>query len=175
MRVINWSEVPEAAEDRLVANGYICKITAVEDIPEKEYLRLEYDIAEGPFAGYYQNLYQRANFWGGNVIRSYKESARSFFKSFLTAIQESNHGYQFQNDEKTLVGKWIGFVLREEYRKNNGDIGTRLVVDQTRSIDKIKAGDFEVRPKKRIEQTPNSSTYSGGFQPLSDADDDLPF
>ena len=41
MKKINWKNVEEAKEfEKLPAGGYICGITAVEDVPEKEYLRI---------------------------------------------------------------------------------------------------------------------------------------
>jgi hypothetical protein len=174
MKKIDWNNVQEAKDfERVPPMGYICEITAVEDVPEKEYLRIEYDIAHGDFRGYYRQLYASKNFWGGNFIRSYKETAQSFFKSFLTAVKESNPGYIFNDDERSLRGKKIGLVLaEEEYTKSTGDIGTRLYVAETRSIAKIIAGDYKIPDKKKLP----GQAESPKFTPVADDDDgELPF
>lgn len=52
MKNINWNSVPDPVElPRLTPGGYVCKITVAVDVPEKEYLKLEYDIAEGEAQG----------------------------------------------------------------------------------------------------------------------------
>lgn len=170
MKNIDWNSVEEAQEYKsLPAGGYICEITAAEDVEEKEYLRLEYDIQRGDFAGYWRNLYENKGFWGGHFIRSYKETARGFFKAFITALQESNPGYTFNNDERSLVGKAVGLVLyEEEYLKNDGSVGTRLTVDRPRSVKAILSGDFKVPDKKVL-----AGSKTPEFTPIDD--DDVPF
>lgn len=175
MKNINWDNVEEAKDfERLPAGGYIGKITSVEDVPEKEYLKIEYDIADGEFAGYYKDLYHNRGFWGGSFIRSYKETALSFFKSFKTAVEKSNPGYTYNNDESTLKGKLIGLVLgEEEYKAKTGAVKTRLYVDKTRSVSEIRDGNFEVSQKKLL---PDDERPRADFSAIDiDGDDDLPF
>lgn len=161
--------------DNLPAGGYVCKIVSGEDIPEKEYLRLEYDIAEGEYAGWWQKTFDNAAFWGGKLFRSYKESALKFFKGFITAVEQSNGGYHWNDDEKTLIGKHVGLVLgEEEYTKNDGTIGTRLYVARNTSIDKIRSGEFDVPELKRLSKSKSGSS----FREMSESkleDGDLPF
>ena len=115
MKILNLDNVNAAEEfDRLIPGGYVCGITAVEDVPEKEYLRIEYDIAEGKLKNYYRTLYNNKGFWGGSTIKSYKEKALPFFKGFITAVEQSNAGYKWDNDENKLIRKLVGFVLAEE-------------------------------------------------------------
>ena len=53
MRKLNMTDVKEAGNFiRPTAGAYICKITDVEDIKDKEYLKVYYDCAEGDFKGY---------------------------------------------------------------------------------------------------------------------------
>jgi hypothetical protein len=172
MKNINWASVEEPKEyERLVPGGYICRIVKVEDLEDKEYLKIYYDIAFGDFKDYYKNLFEAKNFWGGNFIRSYKETAMSFFKGFLTAIEGSNQGFKadaFNGDINTLLGKFIGLVLaEEEYAANDGAIKTRLYVFQNRSVESIKNNDFKVPELKKISQ------QQAGFVPVNDTD--LPF
>lgn len=184
MKPINLSNVQEAGTFKgLTAGGYVCKIVNVEDVPEKEYLYIEYDVAEGEFKDYYKKLQERKNFWGGSMYKSYKEKALPMFKRFCSAVTKSNPGFIFDggeqnSDEKTLKGKLIGLVLfEEEYIKNNGDIGTRLKVDYETDVEKIRKGDFKVKPLKKLpdDQLPESARATDFMNIPADADEELPF
>ena len=46
MKHIDWDNVKEAKGfEKLPMGGYVCGITAVEDVPDKEQLKFEFDIA----------------------------------------------------------------------------------------------------------------------------------
>jgi hypothetical protein len=172
MRNLNLDDVEEAQEyKRVCAGGYVCKITAVEDIVAKEYLKIEYDIVEGEFKGYYKALFDSKQFWGGSFIRSYKTTALSFFKAFITAVENSNSEFKFGQDESKLVGKLVGLILsEEEYRKNDGTVGVRFAC-QPRSVEIIRNGVYEVPACKslKVSSTPSNAI----FTPIDD--DSLPF
>ena len=178
MKNINWNEVEEAKEfPKVEPGGYVCGITAVEDLPDKEYLRIEYDIAEGEHRNYYRELYMSKGFWGASFIKSYKETARPFFKAFKTAVENSNPGYVFNNDEKTLVRKYVGLVLaKEEYKANDGTVKERLYVDQIHSIDKIRKGEYTVPELKKLKEEPKAAAGFdlSDFEPLPE-DNTSPF
>ena len=55
MKKIDWNNVKENGS-QLPAGGYVCGITSVEDVPEKEYLKFEFDVAEGEYKNYYRAL-----------------------------------------------------------------------------------------------------------------------
>ena len=124
MKRVDMTNVQEPTGfDRPEAGAYICKITAVEDLPAKEYLKVTYDIAEGKYAGYYTKTREEHPdwAWAGAYSKSYKTSALSFFKRFCTAISRSNGNFVFDGgavnaDERTLVGKKIGLLFQEEAR-----------------------------------------------------------
>lgn len=165
--------------EKLPAGGYICKIKSVSDVPEKEYLKIEFDIADGKYKNWYADINKRTSKWYGNFIRSYKESATGFFKGFITAIEESNPGYKWNWQEQTLVGKWVGLVIAyEEYLNNDGDVRQRTYVAQNRSGQKIKAGDFTVPELKKLKQaTKSSPSARPGFDAMDmkEIDEDMPF
>lgn len=145
--------------ESLTPGAYICKVSQVKDDPDKEYLYLEYDIAEGEHAGYYERLSDRAGFWGGRVWLSYKDKAQSIFSRAIKAINVSNPNFIFNPfedgknaDEKTLIGKTFAIVLHEEeYDKNDGSVGTRLSASATAIITlaQAKEGKFN---KKLLEK-----------------------
>lgn len=181
MKKHNWDNIEEAKEyEKPTPGGYICGITNVIDDEQKEYLKLEYDFAEGKFKNYWRDLYNAKGFWGGSFLRSYKEKALPYFKGFKTAVEQSNSGYKFDEDNlAALKRKLVGLVLgEEEYQANDGSIKTRLYVAQILSAAKIKSGNFKVPPLKKLadntnQQTSSTSSANSNFTPI--ADDDLPF
>ena len=164
MKAIDFTNVPDQQDNdfkRMVSGAYICKIESVQDVADKEYLKIEYDIAEGQLKGYYADLFERRQFWGGRFIRSYKDTALSFFKAFITAVSNSNQGFAWTSNEQQLVGKKFGAVIaEEEYIKAKGDVGTRFYVAETRSVDAIRKGDFKVPDKKKLKSVPSNAPFT---------------
>jgi hypothetical protein len=158
MKTVNWASVEATQEfKKLVPGGYVCGIVNVEDCPDKEYLKVFYDITADEFKGYFKQLFDAKRFWGGSFFKSYKETALPFFKGFLTAIEKSNAGFtanNFDGDITKLKGKYIGLVLgEEEYISKENEVKKRLYVAQVHSIDKIKSNDFKVPELKKVETT----------------------
>ena len=153
MRKVNWDAVEEAGNyPRPVPGGYLARITVVEDVEDKEYLRINWDFCEGDLNGNNRDTAQKFGFWPMSFIRSYKESALGFFKVFKNCLEKSNPGYTF--DEFRLAdmrGKYIGIVLgEEEYISNKGEVKTKLVVVTTKTIQDIRDGNFTVPAKKLL-------------------------
>ena len=182
-RIENYNTVQASSGEfaRPTAGGYICKIMDVEDVPmnaqgKGDYLLIQYDIADGEFKGYYKEQFDR---WGGNwnasFIRSYKEKALGMLKHFTNCIEQSNAGYEWDWNEKGLIGKVVGLVLgEEEYKNNAGEIKSKLVVSQIKTVEDIKNGNFKVpAPKKLAVENPTNDFV--GFTPIDDVIDDLPF
>lgn len=147
----------------ITAGGYVCRITGVKDYEQKQYLEIEYDIAEGNSRGYYLNLFQKFGFWGARFIQSYKQTAVQYFKAFIDAVEKSNNRYCFEFDENTLVGKYIGLVLgEEEYKGSNGQIKKRLYVHSIKTINEIREGKFKVPDFKQYKE--NTNKYQNNNQ-----------
>lgn len=160
--------------------GYILEIVNVTDVPYNEktgkgdYLRIDYDIASGEFKGYYtaQNERFGGGKWFANVIKSYKEKALGMFKHFTNCVEESNPGFKWNWQEDKLIGCRFGATLQEEeYEKNDGSIGTRLVVKDIKTVKQIMNGDFKVPETKRLVR---AYTPVSDFVAL-DNSDPLPF
>ena len=178
----NIANVQEAGESRrLPAGGYICKYTKVEDVSEKNYLYMEFDIAEGDYKGYYEELSERFDFWGGRCYRSYTEKALPMFKRMCSAVTKSNKGFIFDGnehaDESTLIGKKIGMILgEEEYEGNDGSVKTRLYVARETSVDDIKAGKFKVPELKRLATSSTTPAPDDKFMNLpAGSEEEVPF
>ena len=140
-----------------------------------DYIKIDYDICHGEFKGYYTKQNEKfGGNWFASFIRSYKESALGMFKHFISCVETSNVGYRWDWNERGLVGKYVGVVLgEEEYEKNSGDIGIRLVVKDIKTTEQIVRGDFEIPDIKKLERK-NPSPSEVAFIPMS-ASDDLPF
>lgn len=166
--------------ERLAPGGYVIKITDVkdEDADDKQYLRITYDIAEGPEAGRFKDT-DEEHIFSHQFIRSYKEKALGMFKAFTQAVDESN-GTKFTDqvetgfNEQQLVGRILGVVLaEEEYENNRGEVKTGLKVRNCMSADRIRKGDFKVPELKKLKQKAAPNAIPEGFTALTD--DDLPF
>lgn len=165
--------------ERLAPGGYVIKITGVEDIPDKEYLRITYDIAEGPERGRYKDEAPE-NAYRHQFIRSYKEKALGMFKAFIQAIdetEETNFGEMAEKgiDEKHLKGVRLGVVFGyEEYEANDGNVKERLYVANCTTAEKIRNGSYKVPELKKLKtaSAPAGSPVPG-FTPFND--EDVPF
>ena len=162
----NFDKIQESGSfEKLPVGGYIIKILAVDDVPEKEYLKIFFDINDGEKKGFFQKAFKEdtraEKKWpnAGSCIRSYKEKALPMFKGFTNAIENSNKGYKWNFDEKSLVNKVVGVVIGEEqYLNQKGQVRTRTYVSAVRSVDTIKKGDFTVPELKKLDATKVSSS-----------------
>lgn len=179
MKNLNLSSVTDTSG--LPAGGYILKIKSVEDVESKEYLKLQLDIAEGPYADYYANLDDRYGFWGLIWYMSYKSKALGLFKSGIKAIKASNASFVWDddaaNDEQQMVGCLIGGLLREEeYQSNDGKVKSNVKFYKALPVDVIRTGSFTVPERKRLESrnaTNDVVDTTAAFVPIKD--EDMPF
>lgn len=103
-----------------------------------------------------------------------------YFKGLIESIEKSNPGYSFISawDERTLAGKMVGFVFREEefIVKDTGEIKTSVKPVWPRSVATIKAG-VPVPEIKRLDKV--NKTAAAAFNAFGImakvTDDDLPF
>ena len=186
MKKVDTTNVQEAGEYlKLPAGAYICVIRDAKDVPDKEYLEMHFDIAQGEYKGYYDDFRDSGDRdWAGRLRKSYKPKALPFFKRVCTAVSRSNGNLVFDGgnvnaDEHTLVGKKIGLVLREEeYYSNSGELKTKLEVDKEFPIDKIN--EQKVPEIKRISEADKPGNAAGTADDSfinvpDDSPDDVPF
>lgn len=161
MRKIDMTNVQEAGERQsLPAGKYICVIRKVEDVEDREYLKITYDIAEGEYKGYYDRIRAEHPDWAwiGAYVKSYKPAALPMFKRFCSAVNRSNGNYVFDagtvnDNEQTLVGKKFGVILNtEEYYSNSGEKRTRLYVHTEMPVEKLEGARMPA-PKTLAEDT----------------------
>lgn len=141
----NQTIAPTCAYEAPAAGAYPVGITAVTDHESESYLEVQCDIIDGPFAGYYTRWRAEHPDWRDPLTyrRYYTPRALQFFQRFCDAVSRSNGNYIFDGskinaDERTLVGKRLGVVLREvEYYTNSGDLRTRLEVFREVPVDRV--------------------------------------
>lgn len=166
--------------EKLEPGGYVCKILQVK-VEEKNYghlMRIAFDIAEGEHKDYYKRLFDRTKQngsnevkWRGMYYQTVKEDSLQYFKGFITAIENSNLGYKWNWDEKTLVGKLFGGVFgEEEYKGADGKIKLGVKCMQVRSVDKIRNGEYTIPSVKKL-----SASADSGYTVVADEDSELPF
>lgn len=169
----------EARNETIDAGGYVMRIRRAEIDPKFNRLQLYLDIAEGEHTGYYERLNEKVGFWA-MVLNLYLDKDTWKFARAIDAIKASNEGFGWnddaENDEQTLVGKYIGIVTRKiEYLGNDGLVKKKLRPYSTHSVQDIRDGKFTI-PEMLPMSTPTASGVvdtTAGFGPIKD--EDMPF
>lgn len=166
----NLSGVKEFTNFRRPVGGFIIKFGIAEDLPEKEYFKVPYEIIEATkpedeeFVGMYAKRKKENNFDFPKIIISYRESALPMFKGNMRAISESNNlnlniDGDFDFDAKDFKGKVCGAIIgEEEYENQKGQIRVRSTIRRLRSVDAIRNGDFKMPELKKLSQEKKESS-----------------
>lgn len=123
MRPINLNNIEEknlgGDFKRLEPGAYPCVIMEVEDVEDREYLRVAFDIVAGEFKDYFSDPFYADKPWSHSMAFTYKEKNLGYFKRNLHIISDCNPGFDAEaaivaGKEQLLVGKAVGVVFREE-------------------------------------------------------------
>ena len=129
----------------LEPGGYVMVVVDFEIQNARQYVRLRFDVAEGPRKGTYANAQ-----WPISDVMSWKEAALPMLKQKLRVLTESNPGWDaeaaFRQDHwGEFLGKTVGAVVRSRrYTKRDGSDGEGCEIYQLCTIDAIRSGDFVV-------------------------------
>lgn len=194
---VNWDAVipnEGGAVRRPEPGGYVVCVVGVQDVEDKTgaYLNVDFDIAEGPYAGVYTELYKMfPDNWGGHIRLYYKWAAKrgpragqiiedyGRVKAWLTALEKSNginiksvseKLFQALANERKIFGVLMGYDQKSHKYLN---------AYQTRSADVIRAGDYVIPEEWKIRYDNSAKSGYGGSggqsAPPPDDDDDMPF
>lgn len=155
-KIENWNEIEAKGMDDFKAlpiGAYECKIiNAVENHNEqsgKTTLKVMVDIASGEYKDYFKKRYDSNTAidrrWDNNATKYlvFEGENTSYFKGFITCVENSNVGYKWNWEESTLRDKKIVGVFRyEEYEKQDGTRRIKVRLTKFRSLDKL--GKIEV-------------------------------
>lgn len=189
----NWNEVKEFADrPKLPLGAYVCRVkkAAVQDSGYGDQLCILFDIAEGDWRGFYKEEYadnqQQDKKWKG-VLRVWlpkddgserDEWTKRSLKGFITAFEKSNPGFQFNWDESSLVGKYVGILYRNEEWEYNGKTGWSARPNRAISVDSARNGDYKL-PKDKPLKNKSENSYGSYNEPTDysvvDDDSELPF
>jgi hypothetical protein len=160
--------------DRLAAGPYVLGIVKAEEATSKSgrpMIVFSLDIADGPNKNYYKQLGERLQKDCYLKHRRVTDGDQvNYFKGDIKAIEESNPGYTFNFDERTLTRKLVGANLREEEYASGGDIKTSLKIAFLCPAQYVRDGKIKPLECKRIEQRSYASSQQS-FAPT----DDLPW
>lgn len=155
-KIENWNEIEaKGMEDfkALPIGAYECKIiNAVENHNEqsgKTTLKVMVDIASGEYKDYFKKRYDSNTAidrkWDNNATKflAFEGENTSFFKGFITIVENSNIGYKWNWEESTLRDKkLVGVFQYEQYEKQDGTKALKVRLTKFRSLDKL--GKIEV-------------------------------
>ena len=151
-KIDNWNEIEAKGMDDFKAlpiGAYECKIiNAVDNHHEqsgKTTLKVMVDIASGEYKDYFKKRYDSNTAidrrWDNNATKylAFEGENTSFFKGFITTVENSNVGYKWNWEESTLRDKKIvGVFQYEEYEKQDGTRGIKVRLTKFRSLEKLK-------------------------------------
>ncbi len=182
-KIEDFDKVKPATDfEALEIGPYICKIIAVEDLGDKEYLVINFDIADGEKKGYFKELNDAfGGDWRGRIRRSYKKKALPFFSAFIVAVEKSNPKFKWNWNEQDLVGNYVVVVFGEEEWVND-DNELKIVVKpvSVRSIQAYKENRITTPKIKRVSAEERGKAVAEvdkkNKEEMTDiSDDDLPF
>lgn len=151
-----WDTIEELSDGfaKLEVGPHIVKITDVENFDDKEYLKVYFDINEGELKGEFARRHEQFGPdwpYDATVYASYKQTALSFFRRFITAVERSNSGYSFVNtngDFELLKGKLVVAVyglteIPVPDSNNNNKPQVAVKFREWRSIEALREGLIE--------------------------------
>lgn len=193
----NWNEVREISEQaKLPLDAYVCKTIRAE--VQGEQLCIAFDIAEGAQSGFYKRAFASDNRdnkkWKG-VLRLWlpkddgsekDEWTKSTLKGMVTAFEKSNPGYKWNWDERSLAGRMVGIMFRNEEWEYEGKTGWTVRPFRAMSVESVRSGDYTLPKDKPLKKETSygesydgfasaSSYNSNDFAMLDDSDAQLPF
>lgn len=178
--------ITKGESNALPAGAYPCRIINAKEEVSKNgnpMLVLSVDIAHGEYKDYFKNQYKARKEtnaeakWLCNFYQRLDGNNLSYFKGMIHAIEDSNAGYEWNWDEKSLINlMFVGVFQRQEVEFSNGETGmvTRLI--QIRSFDALDEGRIKIPEDKML--AANSATKKATPEKKASSifdDDDLPF
>ena len=151
-------------------------------------LEMMVDIIEGEYAGRYTELYNDQKERFGDSIK-YKGIFRLSmpsddsedwidrkFSNNLWCVQESNPGYEWDEDPKKLKGKKVGINVRKRLYSYNGQDKETVEIGQLETVADVKAGKCRIMRERDTRQKKTEiSTDGSGFTDVSKTEPEVPW
>ena len=179
------AERASGGRETLPAGGYVCQILSarVESNDWGDTLVIAHDVAEGEYAGIfkrdYDNNTREDKKWRGIFrVRLPKDDGteqdawkKRSLGNTIWALEQSNAGFAWNWDEKSLKGKRIGLLYRNKEWEFGGKSGWTTEAVSADSVDNIREGKFRIPKDKPLANKPAEPT----FTELDDSEGELPF
>ncbi len=188
---------------KLPAGAYVAQIVSAvltESQKHEPMLEIRLEIAEGDYKGLFSSMVQTPGTWPGSgtyrlTLPTDPNAAPDDWrlrrlKGLITSVTESNNGFRWNEDERTLRGRFVGVLYREEefVGQQDGQIHTTTKPYVFCSVGTVRAGNIAIPAPKRLQENaqarpqmytsvPQDAGF-GEFQPVEapiNGDKDLPF
>lgn len=151
-------------------------------------VRIAFDIAEGEYKDFYQKQYDsntnEDKKWPGDAVFNLNvptDSSQQYvwdnWNTFFADLEDSNNGFVFGGDVKTLKGKLIGGKFHNHQSEYNGNVYDHIQMKWTCPADDVRNGKAGKMPKdKLVANSQPAAKTPDGFMDIPDgAEDELPF
>lgn len=180
---------------QLPKGAYVIKI---KDAKEEKWpsgdsvIRIAFDIAEGEYMGFYMKQFEENTNedkkWPMDAVFNLNVPADNSqqyvwdnWNTFFADLEDSNGGFVFAGDLKSLRGKVIGGLFHIRQNEYKGTIYDHTVMRYTRTVEDVRNGKFGKLPKdKLIDGSASTSssprTDDNGFMTIPEGEEEgLPF
>lgn len=181
------------AFEQLPKGAYVIKIvSAKEDTwpSGDQCLRIAFDIAEGKYASFYQKMFDNNHdedkkwpFDAQYTLNVPNDGSEEYkwrqWNSFFADLEDSNNGFVFKGDLKTLKGKVIGGLFRIKQTQKDGKVYNHTELRWTKIADDVRAGTFGRLPEDKLiagASIPAEQADSDGFMKIPEGTgEEFPF
>lgn len=151
--------------DQLPKGAYVVKVLGAKEEPNRNgsgsHLSVAFDIAEGEYAGFYDNQFKKNTAedkkWpndGMYYLTVPTNDSQPYvwtnWNSFFADLEDSNGGFVFGGDVKTLKGKLIGGKFHIEQSEYNGNIYDHTKLRWTCVADDVRQGKAGKLPADKL-------------------------
>lgn len=161
-----FTETQESGQYLNIKPGaYVAKIIKVEDVTEKQYIKVYFDLTDSIkeykdfFKKQQESLTDPKKDWPyqATLYKSYKPTAYPFLKSFTTALEKSNPGYDFEKTDYDHT-KWVNKLMvvvfgEEETEFIDEETGLNVIqvrVQEVRSTIALQEGKIKTPERKLL-------------------------
>ena len=180
-------------QQQLPKGAYVVTIKAAKEEPWKKgngsSLAFCYDIAEGEWKGFYQKRFEgdpsEDKKWPNDAVyrltipqTNSEQYVWDNWNTFFADLEDSNNGFVFAGDVKTLKGKLIGAKMHIEQSEYNGNIYDHTRMKWTCVADDVRNNKAGKMPKDKLIEQPKKAVAadSDGFVDIpADMSEEIPF
>ena len=177
----------------LPKGAYVVTIKSAKEENNKSgvgsHLTIAFDIAEGEYKGFYQSQFEsdtnEDKKWSRDAIYyvtvpndNSPQYVWDNWNTFFADLEDSNGGFVFGGDVKTLKGKLIGGKFHNDQSEYNGNVYDHTRMRWTCPADDVRNGKAGKMPKDSLivsSKPAAGTTSSDDFMDLPEDNEEFPF